>query len=337
MEDQEIEKVSKLSCKFHGDFLLDESPVTFEDSSSLQEAARTARPWRRAGRSGEGVAAKLVRQISVRLIQEAQRALEDFSELKMRYNDLLKSRTVQQFQKIIKHIKRFMIFCYEFELGFQRSLATKLPAIRGGGEDEAELAEILKKRASCPFNSTSLNQWLECTEREVSTLESIVQLMPNTQVLPSQNHMYKETGRVRNALLFVFTALDSSDQFLTDLQKHLEGSASGRNSQDPEMDKWYLSKDLHKAIIQKARLFSHFAKANQGKDDIRFFAVGLTDRFKRSTIYCFEDGLLVSDDYVPPSEPEALTGQSLSQQCAAAVLHASTGSAQHHRIQSGGL
>lgn len=201
-----------------------------------------------------------------------------------------------------------MAYCSEFELGFQRQLSKKLPAIRGGGEDEAELAEVLKKTASSPFNSNSLNQWLDCKEREVYSLVAITNLMQNIKVLASQSHLYKERSCIKNALVFVFTSLGSEEQFLSDLVNHLRDTSSQPQSLEPESEQWYSSKQLQKATTERARLFSDFAKANEDNKNIAFIAIGLTDEnHKGSTIYLYEDGFQVSENFEPPSKPGPVT------------------------------
>uniref|UniRef100_A0A3Q1EVI9 Stonustoxin-like helical domain-containing protein n=1 Tax=Acanthochromis polyacanthus TaxID=80966 RepID=A0A3Q1EVI9_9TELE len=147
-------------------------------------------------------AAKLVCQISIRLVQEAQRVLEDFSELEMRSNDALRSPTVQQFPQIGEKMKDLKEMCSEFKLEFQRTLAKKLPSIRGGGEEEAELAEILKKRHSSPFNSKNLNCWMDCKGREISILKSFTKIMKNTKTISSEAGLDEELFSAKHAVCF---------------------------------------------------------------------------------------------------------------------------------------
>ncbi|XP_045908960.1 cytolytic toxin-alpha-like, partial [Micropterus dolomieu] len=188
LEDKDRENVEKFSCRFFGDFALEKSPVSFQDAVEVYqslprllgangEKAVPMKVWLLPLTSLDSSAAKLVRQISIGLVQESQRVLEDFSELEMRCNDTMRTTTAQQFPQIGKKIKSFKEMCSEFKLGFQRNLAKKLPSIRGGGEEEAVLAEILKKRHSSPFNTKDLNEWMDCKEREVYTLMSLTNMM----------------------------------------------------------------------------------------------------------------------------------------------------------------
>ncbi|XP_029930631.1 stonustoxin subunit beta-like [Myripristis murdjan] len=160
--------VQNFSCKFHGDFNLQRHPVSFQDAIEVYQSLPTllgangenavpVKVWLMPLKILDSAAAQLVRQISIRLVMEAQSILEDLSELEMRCNDAMKNSTTQQFPQIGKKLKAFRELCSENKLEFQRTLARKLPSIRGGGEEEAVLAEMLKMRHSSPFNSKNLN------------------------------------------------------------------------------------------------------------------------------------------------------------------------------------
>uniref|UniRef100_A0A3B4WFT6 Stonustoxin-like helical domain-containing protein n=1 Tax=Seriola lalandi dorsalis TaxID=1841481 RepID=A0A3B4WFT6_SERLL len=183
---EEMVEENVFSCKFYGDFSLEKPPTSFQDAVEVYQSLPKL-----LGANGENTvpmkvwllpltildssAAQLVRQISIRLVQEAQSVLEDFSELDMRCNDAMRTTTAQQFPQIGKKLKSFKEMFSEFKLEFQQNLAKKLPSIRGGGEEEAVLAEILKKRHSSPFNSKSLNEWMDCKHRELP--DSLLHLM----------------------------------------------------------------------------------------------------------------------------------------------------------------
>uniref|UniRef100_A0A3B4HC53 Stonustoxin-like helical domain-containing protein n=1 Tax=Pundamilia nyererei TaxID=303518 RepID=A0A3B4HC53_9CICH len=194
--------LDKFSCRFYGDFCLPKPPTTFQDAVEVYQSlpgllgdkAVPVKVWLLPLTCLDSSAAKLVRQISTGLVQEAQRVLEDFSELEMRYNDVLGTSTAQQFPQIDKKIKSFKEMCSEFKLEFQQTLAKKLPSIRGGGEEEAELAEILKKRHSSPFSSKNLNEWMDCKEREIYTLIRSTRREPTQTRGEHANSTQKDPG-----------------------------------------------------------------------------------------------------------------------------------------------
>ncbi|CAK6980737.1 uncharacterized protein LOC121908068 [Scomber scombrus] len=243
MEDEDLAKVEKFSCKFHGDFSLKKTPTTFQDAVQVYQSlpqllgtngenAVPMKVWLLPLVTLDSSAAQLVRQISIRLVQESQSVLEDFSELEMRCNDAIRTTTAQQFPQIGKKLKTFKEFCSEFKLQFQRTLAEKLPPIRGGGEEEAVLAEILKRRHSSPFNSKSLNEWMDCKEREICILKSYTKMMNNTMIVPSQNKLDEEILSAEHAVCFVFTSLGSAEPYLSALSNYLKQTPKPDDHQD---------------------------------------------------------------------------------------------------------
>uniref|UniRef100_A0A3P8QYR8 SNTX thioredoxin-like domain-containing protein n=1 Tax=Astatotilapia calliptera TaxID=8154 RepID=A0A3P8QYR8_ASTCA len=240
MEKKDKESVDEFFCRFYGDFCLPKPPTTFQGAVEVYQSlpellgdkAVPVKVWLLPLTCLDSSAAKLVRQISTGLVQEAQRVLEDFSELEMRYNDVLRTSTAQKFPQIDKKLKSFKEMCSEFKLDFQQTLAKKLPSIRGGGEEEAELAEILKKRHSSPFSSKNLDEWMDCKEREVDTLMSFTRMMKNTKIISSQNDLYKESLSAEHVVCFVFTSLGKDEPYLSALSRYLRGKTNP-DLQDP--------------------------------------------------------------------------------------------------------
>ncbi|XP_044224355.1 uncharacterized protein LOC122993953 isoform X5 [Thunnus albacares] len=324
METKDIERVEKFSCKFHGDFLLKKTPTSFQDAIQVYQSlpqllgtngenAVPMKVWLMPLVSLDPSAAKLVRQISISLVQKSQSVLEDFTELEMRCNDAMRTTTAQQFPQIGKKLKTFAEFCSGYKLEFQQTLAKKLPSIRGGGEEEAVLAEILKKRHSSPFNNTSLNKWMQCKEKEMRRLKMFTNMMKNTKIVPSENVLDEEILCAEHAVCFVFTSLGSAEPYLSALSNYLEETSKpdkpqGLHCHDIEKEQWYASKEVSDAMRNKVKLFSDFAEANKEKKNIKFLTVGLTNETQKgSSIYVYEDGFSVSENFEPPSEPETVT------------------------------
>ncbi|KAL6103721.1 uncharacterized protein ACO6RY_13607 [Pungitius sinensis] len=322
MEEKDKEKVDKFSCKFHGDFSLEENPVSFSEAVKVYQSlprllganGENAVPmtvWLLPLSSLDSSAAKLVRQISIRLVQESQSVLEDFSELEMRCNDALNNTTAQKFPQIGRKIKAFKEMCSESRLELQQTLARKLPSIRGGGEEESVLIDILKKRHSSPFNSKKLNDWIECKEREIHMLKSFTNMMTNTKIVPSRNDLDGEIFRSEHVMCFVFTSLGSPESYLSTLSSYLgqaEENPQDVHTQDLEEEQWFLSNKAADTLRLKAKLFSDFAEANKENENIKFFTLGLANEGQKgSSIYLYKDGFSISENFEPPSKPEALT------------------------------
>lgn len=328
MEDKVKASVDEFSCRFYGDFCLPKPPTSFQDAIKVYQSlpgllgpngdkAVPVKVWLLPLTCLDSSAAKLVRQISTGLVQEAQRVLEDFSEVEMRYNDALRTSTAQQFPQIGKKLKHFKEMCSEFKLEFQQTLGKKLPSIRGGGEEEAELAEILKKRHSSPFSSKNLNEWMDCKEREIYTLMSFTSRMKNTKIISSQNDLYKESLSAEHVVCFVFTSLGKDEPYLSALSRYLKGKTNpdlqDPHTHDVEKEQWYASKEVTAEMRRKAKLFSDFAEANKENKNIKFLTVGLTNETQEgSSIYLYEGGFAVSENFEPPSKPETVTAADIN-------------------------
>ncbi|XP_034534583.1 uncharacterized protein LOC117809022 [Notolabrus celidotus] len=324
MEDKDKANVDKFSCSFFGDFSLKKMPTSFQEAIQVYkslpellgangENAVPMKVWLLPLTALDSSAAKLVRQISLGLVKESQRVLEDFSELEMRCNDALRTTTVQKFPQIGKKVKAFKEMCSQFKLEFQQALAKTLPSIRGGGEEEAVLTEILKKIHSSPFNNEKLNEWMDCKEREIHTIMSLTDTMKNTMTVPSQNHLYKESLKPEHAVCFVFTSLGSDEPYLSALSNYLRKTPEPEipldpGTQDLENKQWYASRETADSMRKKAKIFSDFAEANQGNKNVRFLTAGIKNETQKgSSIYLYQDGFSVTEDFEPPSKPESVT------------------------------
>ncbi|KAK5920150.1 hypothetical protein CgunFtcFv8_023989 [Champsocephalus gunnari] len=325
IEDKDKANVEKFSCKFHGDFSLEKNPVSFQDAVAVYQSlpkllgangenAVPVKVWLLPLTSLDSTAAKLVRQISIGLVEECQSVLEDLSDLEMRFNDALRTQTAQQFPQIGNKLKTFKQKCSQFKLEFQRTLAKKLPSIRGGGEEEAVLAEELRKTCSSPFNSKDLNEWMDCKEREISILKSYTNKMKNTKIVPRENDLHETILNNEQAVCFVFTSLGRDEPYLSTLSNYLKQTPKPDDAQDPHPpDQWYNSRREMEAMRHKAKLFSDFAEANKENKNITFLTVGLTNETQKgSSIYLYTDGLSVNEDFEPPSKPAAVTGSDIN-------------------------
>ncbi|XP_069026093.1 cytolytic toxin-alpha-like [Embiotoca jacksoni] len=322
MEEKDREHDHKFSCRFYGDFSLQKIPTSFQEAVDICQSlpnllgpnGENAVPmtvWLLPLTSLDSSAAKLVRQISVELVQDCQRVLEDFTELEMRCNDELRTTAAKQFPQIGEKLKAFKEMSSQFKLKFQQTMANKLPSIRGGGEEESELAEILRKHHYSPFNSRKLNEWMDCKENEIDTLESFINTIKNTKIIPSQK-LFKELLSPDHVVCFFFTSLGRAELYLSALSDYLKGTTKPDDPQEShtdyaEKEPWYASAEIAE-MKKKAKVFSDFAEANEKNKNIKFLTVGLTNETQKgSTIYLYKDGRSVSENFEPPSKPETVT------------------------------
>ncbi|KAF3857690.1 hypothetical protein F7725_010891 [Dissostichus mawsoni] len=135
-----------------GDFLIQKPPTSFQEAVEVYQSlpkllgangenAVPVKVWLLPLTCLDSTAAKLVRQISIGLVQKSQSVLEDFSDLEMRFNDALRTQTAQQFHRLEKNSKP-LNRCALSSNGIPTNSGKETAINRGGGEEEAVLAEI---------------------------------------------------------------------------------------------------------------------------------------------------------------------------------------------------
>ncbi|KAJ3615409.1 hypothetical protein NHX12_015734 [Muraenolepis orangiensis] len=322
MGDADFAKVDKFSCKFHGDFHLERHPVSFQEAIEVYQSLPTLlgsngkntvpqKVWLMPLKNLDSAAAQLVRQISCRLIRDAQNTLEDLGELESRCNDAEKWPIHQQFPQIKKKVKTFKGLVSQFKLEFQKAMARKLPLIRGGGEEEGMLAKILKSVQSSPFNSIDLNEWMDCKETENKIIRSLVDTMLHTTMVTSHLQHKIHSGDATHTVSFVFTSLETPEPYLSALSNYLDEV----NKQDyvpckydVEKEQWFFSDEEMDKVQQKIKLFKDFAEANRENRSIRFLTAAVRDDEKKGAIVrLYTDGSSVNDNFEPPSKPTMIT------------------------------
>ncbi|XP_029622589.1 stonustoxin subunit alpha-like [Salmo trutta] len=142
MSEEEKQQANTFSCTFHGDFSLENNPVTFEDATRLYaglphllgEKGEHAVPmtvWLYPLRNLDSAAAQLVRQISVSLVCHAQRILDGLDNTNVQFRDLMKEDMAIKFPEIKAKLSKFRDVCSEYKLVFQKGLCKVLPNIGG--------------------------------------------------------------------------------------------------------------------------------------------------------------------------------------------------------------
>ncbi|XP_055799591.1 uncharacterized protein LOC129869110 [Salvelinus fontinalis] len=181
MSEEEQREANKFNCTFHGDFALENNPVTFEDAikvyaglpSRLGENGEHAVPmtaWLYPLKNLDSAAAQLVRQISVSLVRRAQRLLDGLDNTDVQCQDMMKEDMAIKFPELKAKLNKFRDLCSEYKLVFQKGLCKVLPNIRGGGMEEEELIKMLNSKESSPFQNDLMITYLDDREREMNDI-----------------------------------------------------------------------------------------------------------------------------------------------------------------------
>ncbi|XP_067326547.1 uncharacterized protein [Anolis sagrei] len=315
-EGREKSQAENFSCKFHGDFSLESNPVSFQDAMQVYstlpkrmgdngEKAVPIKVWLYPLTKMDSRAAKMVREISLALIFDAQNVLEELSEIDMRCSDLRKNPIADTFPEIKKKIQHFKDLCKQHRQTFQKKLAGLLPSIRGGGKEEGALADILRSVNQSPFNSQKLQEFLKMKEREMHFVKSCLVILKGIEVLSSQSKLDEIVFDPQNEFVinFTFTSLHDEEPFLANLQHYLheEGLEEKATSECPA---WFQCKQIAQRARKAARSISDFSRVNKPNGKLRFVVSSVPDKDNPgASVYFYEDGEEVSSSFELPSKP----------------------------------
>ncbi|XP_045568227.1 stonustoxin subunit beta [Salmo salar] len=319
MKNSSTTETEKFSCRFHGDFLLENNPVSFQDAMDTYKTLPQ--------KVGEGVpvqvnllplkaldptAAQMVCQISGSLVDQWQTALEDLSELEMRCNDAMRSKPVKYFKEIDAKVKTLSELCFTEHL--KTTLADLLPSIRGGEKEERVLSDFLKKQQEFRFNSNILSECMDRIEREINVVDRFLRMITedysqtcSTKIVTSNRELDKEVlnPKVKRVVCFTFTSLGCEDPILSALNSQSSENTQALVPVKPDLTRWYHSDNIFDDMDKQAGLFKDFAEANKEDTQTRFLLASIPNKEQEgASIYLYENGSKRNEHLEPPSKPE---------------------------------
>ncbi|XP_067392513.1 verrucotoxin subunit beta-like, partial [Emydura macquarii macquarii] len=206
-KNKEEEKTENFSCKFYGDFALENNPVTYQDAMEVYSTLP-----KRLGVSGENSvpvrvwlyplslldskAAQVVCEISSVLINDVQSAMEHLTECDVWCNDMGRDRAATAFPEIKRKIQQFRDLCKQHRQTFQKELARTLPSIQGGGAEEGDLVEIITNKEQSPLAAQQLNEFLASPhdskkQAEMDFVNSYLAELEGVEVVSSQSELQR--------------------------------------------------------------------------------------------------------------------------------------------------
>ncbi|XP_067865198.1 stonustoxin subunit alpha-like [Heterodontus francisci] len=327
MTDEENTNTQKFSCTFYGDFSLENNPTIFQDAIKIYrnipkllgadgEHAVPMRVWLYPLNKLDSKAAQLVRDISIGLVNHSQSVLEQLNETVMRCNDLMGDSITIQFPEIGDRIVKFREMCLEYKLVFQKTLASVLPSIRGGGKEEGSLVDILKNKEQSPFKHQSLIKWLDDKEREMNVVRSYLMRLKDIHSVKSRSELDREVldPETDYVVCFTFTSLHQEDFYLSEAASYLQShtaekmqipNPANRVSAEYHNQQWFNSVSGSQKMRECSRLFLDFATANRARRKTKFIVASVQDDSNvGASIYLYERGFVVTQCFKPPSQPE---------------------------------
>ncbi|XP_072406441.1 uncharacterized protein [Chiloscyllium punctatum] len=327
MTEEQISNAQKFSCTFHGDFFLENNPTTFQDAVKIYttlpkllgddgEHAVPMRVWLYPLNKLDSKAAQLVRDISIGLLNDCQSVLEQLSETVIRCNDMMRDSVTVQFPEIRDKILKFREICREYRLVFQKALSSVLPSIRGGGEEEGSLVNILKNKEQSPFKHQALSKWLDDKEREMNVVRSYLMILKDIHTVKSRSELDREVldPETENVVCLTFTSLQQEDFYLSEADSYLQShTAEKMQIPDPadqvsaehHNQQWFHSESVSQKMRELSHLFLDFATANRAQGKTKFIVASVQDDSNvGASIYLYGGGFVVNHCFTPPSQPE---------------------------------
>ncbi|XP_063049606.1 uncharacterized protein LOC134444063 [Engraulis encrasicolus] len=329
MDEREKCALEKFSCTFHGDFHLTSNPSSFIEAMNVYrqlpkllgedgEHAVPVRVWMYPLVKLDSKAAKLQREISNSLITYTSGVIEDLNETEMRCNDLLKDTEATTFSAMKEKLQTFMQNCRHYKVEFVQKLGSVLPSIRGGVQEERDLADILKAHEKSPFNSKDLVQWLTVKEKESETITPFLKQLEKLGAKLDDNldGLLSDLD-ITNIVSFTFTSIDQPDSSLMKQSHFL--SPAGMMNECPESDtlqnrntEW-ISADTRQTMRKQLQQFKHLKEQLDSSDDTKFIVASKYDeRFPGACIFIYEDGSDEPVPFTPPSKPATPTTSDVS-------------------------
>ncbi|XP_065442503.1 uncharacterized protein LOC101931834 isoform X2 [Chrysemys picta bellii] len=319
-------KTENFSCKFYGDFALENNPVTYQDAMGVYstlpkrlgvagENAVPVRVWLYPLSKLDSRAAQLVREISAVLVYDAQSAMEHLTECDVRCNDMVKDRTATTFPEIQRKIQQFRDLCKQHRQAFQKELARTLPSIRGGGAEEGALVEILTNKEQSPFGTQRLNEFLEKKQEEMDFVNSYLAELENVEVVSSRSERQciVLSSRHEFVVSLALTSLHNEESYLSELNLSLrrqfmkkthDPALASSACETPKSKLWFEDEEVRREARQAVKSFSDFARVNKSHGTTRFIVASVPDKDNPgASIYLYENRELISTSFEPPSKP----------------------------------
>ncbi|XP_069475300.1 stonustoxin subunit beta-like isoform X2 [Ambystoma mexicanum] len=321
MNDKIKETMDTFSCTFCGDFALPNNPVTYQDAikafsalpSLLEKNAIPVKVWLHPINEFDSKPSQMLRTLSAVLIGDVQDVLEELSYFDMECNDLLQEPAATTFPDIKTKIKTFQKYCMNFRLTFQKEVARLLPAIRGAGEEESALVEVLAAKEQSPFSSLRLTEFLDAKEEEINFVNAYLKVLRGFKLTPTSSSLnqIKIDPMVDCVFSFTFTSLQDEEPYLNEQKQWLQmqykttsdstPAKPAVGSQKPKW--WFRNEEIIKKSRKSVKAFTEFEQWNRAVQTkkLQFTVSSVQDPSNPGVaIYWYEAAKIRSTAFEPP-------------------------------------
>ncbi|XP_075773058.1 uncharacterized protein LOC142825176 [Pelodiscus sinensis] len=325
MDEKEKANIEKFSCKFHGDFVLETNPTTYQDAMKIYSTLPTL-----LGENGEKAVpvrvwlcpltkldskAQMVHEINTALIFNVQTALEQLTELNMRCNDLEKSLSARTFPEIRKKMQQFKDLCNQYKQTFQKELTKTIPSIRRGRAIDDALMNILIRKEKSPFSNQCLLEFLDKKEEEMKLVESCLTTFKKVKIVSSKSELNEVLldPTIEFVVSFTFTSLQDEEQYIAELEFWFQTQMEKKTG-DPKRTRYVSKKPISRPCVsplprfrKTAKSFSDFASVNMSNGKTQFIVASVLNKnIVGASIYLYEHGKQINTTFEPPSKPPPL-------------------------------
>ena len=248
---------------------------------------------------------RMVHEISTHLINDMQEVMESLHVLEVRINDLISNEVCVYFDEIKANLERLNRLIDGFRVNMMKNLSTLLPKVRGGGEEEAKIAELLEINRKSPFSCEKVTSWINGKEKEVSTLAVYLKEVEKYSIIfafqPGEMVTLTSSFEENNTVFcFNFNIPAGKDSYLQKMEDYLHGqTAEGGEVQLPP-NVQYKSKELRRQLQR----FINFVKINQQECKCKYVVTngfGDIETNKVGFISVFVDAC--QSEFEPPDQP----------------------------------
>ncbi|XP_048056666.1 stonustoxin subunit alpha-like [Megalobrama amblycephala] len=370
MKYDEKEKLEKISCTFHGDFVLEKNPTTYMEALETYKTLPTLlkknpqnvvpiKVWLHPLHLLNKKAAKLQREITTSLISDTEHIIEELGEAERTCNDLIRNTLANAFSDIKERLQLFQKSFSTYKSMLVEAVGRVLPAIRGGEEEEKSLEDILNMHRSSPFSAEMLNQWLNEAKSELQILSSLIKTLQGIKIKDEVELITTLVDSNVDAVLsLTFTSLKYKDPYLSTLEEFVESDKfkelkESKTSTVKSVTKWYSEhsesntgfsvtsftkwfNDLNIAMKMRENLsqFRRFAEANKDDKRIRFIISAISNpSIAGSSIYLYEKGKLTDKQFQPVSKPSPPIVKNVLAQAVSLKLQKRSGETLRYRVE----
>ncbi|XP_067237051.1 cytolytic toxin-alpha-like [Chanodichthys erythropterus] len=238
MNEDEKKKAEKISCTFHGDFLIEKNPTTYMEALETYKTLPTLlkknpqnvvpiKVWLYPLHLLNSKAAQLQREITTSLISDTEHIVEELGEAERTCNDLFKNTLANAFSDIKERLQLFQDSFSTYKSMLMEAVGRVLPAIRGGEEEEKSLEDILNMHRSSPFSADKLNKWLNDAKSELDILSFYISRLQGISIVDSVDlDIILFDPDVDKVVSFTFTSLKYEDPYLSTLEEFVKSDTS---------------------------------------------------------------------------------------------------------------